>query len=95
MALKGRLTSVTSNRMPFVQKFSGIPNVIGRGIQLRGITGTRPTPENGRDDWSFDIRICRFLKAAMLMRFSDVPPSIRTWYNLMLTMVGRQVAEAA
>jgi hypothetical protein len=71
-----------------MQNFSGVPNVTGREIQPRGITETGPTPENGRDDWSFDINICSFLKAAKLIRFSASPPSIRTWYNLMLTMVG-------
>jgi hypothetical protein len=88
MTLKGRLTSATLNRMPFVRKFSGVLNVIGREIQPCGITGTEPTPENGHDGWSFIIGIYNFLKAAKLIRFSAAPLSIRTWYNLMLTMVG-------
>jgi hypothetical protein len=62
--------------------------VTGREIQPRGITGTGPTLENGRDGWSFDISICSFLRAAKLIRFSAAPPSIRTWYNLMLMMNG-------
>jgi hypothetical protein len=37
--------------------------------------------------WNFDIAIYSFLKAAKLIRFSAAPPSIRTWYNLMLMMV--------
>jgi hypothetical protein len=88
MALKGRLTYMTSNRMLSVRKFSDILNVTRREIQPHGITGTEPTPENGRDVWSFHIGICSFLKAAKLMRFSAAPPSIRTWYSLILTMVG-------
>jgi hypothetical protein len=87
MALKGRLISVTSNRTLSVWKFSGVPNVTGREIHLHRIIGTRPTPENGRDGWSFDIGIYNFLKAAKVIRFSVAPPSIRTWYNLILTMV--------
>jgi hypothetical protein len=70
-----------------VRKFSGVPNLTRREIQPRGITGIGPTSKNGRDGWSFDIGICSFLKAAKLIRFSVAPPSIRTWYNLMLTMV--------
>jgi hypothetical protein len=54
------------------------PNVIGREIQPRGITDTGPTPENGRDGWSFPIDICSFLKATRLMRLRVAPPSIRT-----------------
>jgi hypothetical protein len=88
MALKGRLTSMTSNRTLSVRKFLGVLNVTGREIQLRGIIRTGPTPENGRDNWSFDIGIYSFLKAAKLIRFSVAPPSIRMWYSLMLTMVG-------
>jgi hypothetical protein len=87
MALKGRLTSTTSNRTLSVWKFSGVLNVTRREIHPRGITGTRPTLENGRDGWSFNIAIYNFLKAAKLIRFNVVPPSIRMWYNLMLTMV--------
>jgi hypothetical protein len=87
MALKGRLPTTTSNRMLFVRKFSGVLNVTRREIQPRGIIGTEPTPENGHDGWSFDIGIYSFLKAVKLIRFSDAPPSIRTWYSLMLMMV--------
>jgi hypothetical protein len=71
-----------------LQKFSGVLNVTGREIHPRGMTGIGPTPESGRDGWSFDIGICSFLKAVKLIRFSAAPPSIRMWYNLMLTMVG-------
>jgi hypothetical protein len=88
MVLNGRLTSVTSKRMLSVQKFSAVPNVTGMEIQPCGITNTRPTPENGRDGWSFPIGICRFLKAARLMRLSAAPLSIKTWYSLTLAMVG-------
>jgi hypothetical protein len=77
-----------------VQKFSSVPNVTGREIHLRGMTGTRPTPENGRDGWSFDIGICSFLKPVKLIRFNARPPSIRTWYNLTLTMVGETSNES-
>jgi hypothetical protein len=49
MALKGRLTFTMSNRTLSVRKFSCIPNVTGREIHPRGMTGTEPTPENGRD----------------------------------------------
>jgi hypothetical protein len=91
MALKGRLTYTTLNRTLSVQKFSDILNVIRREIQLRGINDTGPTPENGRDGWSLDIGICSFMKAARLMRLRAAPPSIRTWYNLMLTMVGEMI----
>jgi hypothetical protein len=88
MVLKGRLISAMSNRMHSVWKFSGVPNMNRREIQPRGITGIRPTPENGCNSWSIDIGICSFLKAAKLMRFSTAPPSIRVWYILMLMMVG-------
>jgi hypothetical protein len=94
MALKGRLTSATSKRMLSMRKFSGVPNVTGREIQPRGITDTRPTSENGREGWSFDIRICSFFKAARLIRLRVAPPSIRTWYNLMLVMVGEAISES-
>jgi hypothetical protein len=57
-------------------------------MQPRGVTDTGPTPENGRDGWSFPIGICSFLKAARLMRLRTAPPSIKTWYSLMLEMVG-------
>jgi hypothetical protein len=88
MALKGRLTSAMSNRTLSVRKFSNVPNVTKREIHPRGMIGTEPTPENGHDDWSFDISICSFLNAAKLIRFSAAPVSIRTWYNLTLTMAG-------
>jgi hypothetical protein len=71
-----------------VDKFLGVPNVIGREIQSRGITRIGPTPKSGRDSWSFDIGICSFLKATKLIRFSDAPPLIRMWYVFMLMMVG-------
>jgi hypothetical protein len=87
MALKGRLTSATSNRTLSVRKFSGVLNVTGREMHLHGMTGTGPTHENGCDGWSFDIGIYRFLKAAKLIRFSVVPSSIRIWYSLTLMMV--------
>jgi hypothetical protein len=57
-------------------------------MQPHGITDTGPTPENGRDDWSFPIRIYTFLKAARLMRLNATPPSIKMWHNLTLAMVG-------
>jgi hypothetical protein len=88
MTLKGRLTSTMLNRTLSVRKFSCISNVTEMEMQPHGITKTRPTPENGRDNWSFDIGMCTFLKATKLIKFSVVPPLIRTWYNLMLTMVG-------
>jgi hypothetical protein len=47
-----------------------------------------PTPENGREGASFDIRICSFLKAVRLMRLRAAPPSTKMWYNLLLAMVG-------
>jgi hypothetical protein len=79
---------MTSNMTLSVRKFSGVPNVTGREIHPRGMTGTRPTPDNGCDGWSFDTSICSFLKATKLIRLSAAPPSIRTWYSLMLMMVG-------
>jgi hypothetical protein len=88
MALKGRLTSTTSNRTLSMQKFSSVPNVTRREIHPHGMTSTGPILENGRDGWSIDIGICSFLKAAKLVKFSNAPPSIMTWYNVMLTMVG-------
>jgi hypothetical protein len=65
-----------------------IPNVTEREMQPRDITDTELTPANGCDGWSFPIAICSFLKAARLMRLSAAPPSIKTWYNLTLAMVG-------
>jgi hypothetical protein len=71
-----------------MRKFSGVLNVTGREIDPYRMTSTGPTLENGRDDWSFEIGICSFLKAAKLIRYNAAPPSIRTWYNLTLMMVG-------
>jgi hypothetical protein len=88
MALNGRLTSATSKRTLSVRKFFAISNVTGREMQPRGVTDTGPTPENKHDSWSFPISICSFLKAARLMRLRAAPPSIKTWYNLTLEMVG-------
>jgi hypothetical protein len=79
---------VTSKGTLSVRKLSAVPNVIGREKQPHSITNTKPTPENGCDNWSFLIGICNFLKAARLMRLRAAPPSIRTWYNLLLAMVG-------
>jgi hypothetical protein len=56
-------------------------------MQPHGITDTRPTPENGRDGWSFPIGICSILKVARLMRLRAAPPSIKTWYSLTLEML--------
>jgi hypothetical protein len=75
MTLKGRLTSTTSNKTLSVRKFSDVLNVTGMEINPCGMIGTGPTPKNGRDGWSFDISIYRFLKAAKLIRFSVAPPS--------------------
>jgi hypothetical protein len=86
MALRGRMTSAMSNMTLSMRKFSSISNVTGREIHPCGITGTGPTLENGCDDWTFDIGIYNFLKATKLIRFSAAPPSIRTWYRLMLMM---------
>jgi hypothetical protein len=55
---------------------------------LCSITDPRPTLENGREGVSFDNEIYNFLKATRLMRLRAAPPSTRTWYNLMLAMVG-------
>jgi hypothetical protein len=71
-----------------VRKFSAILNVTGREMQPRGVTDTGPTPENGRDGWSFSIGIYSFLKAVRLMRLRATPPSIKAWYSLTLEMVG-------
>jgi hypothetical protein len=91
MVLKGRLTSATSKRTLYMRKFSSVPNVTGREIQPRGITDTKPTPENEREGWSFDIRICSFLKTTRLIRLRVAPPSVRIWYSLMLVMVGEMI----
>jgi hypothetical protein len=90
MALKGRLTSAMLNNTLYMRKFSGVPNVTGREIHLCRMTGTKPTPKNGRDNWSFDIGIYNFFKAAKLIRFSATPSSIRMWYSLTLMMVGER-----
>jgi hypothetical protein len=88
MALNGRLTSATSKRTLSMRKFSAVLNVTGRKMQPRSVTVTGPTPDNGRDSWSLPIGIYNFLKAARLMRLRAAPPSIKTWYSLMLEMVG-------
>jgi hypothetical protein len=92
MALKGRLTSATSKRTLSVQKFSGVPNVIGREIHLHSIIDTRPTSKNGREGWSFNIRIYSLLKATRLMRLRAAPLSIKMWYSLMLAMDGEMIS---
>jgi hypothetical protein len=68
--------------------------VTRRKIHPRGITDTEPTLENGHEGWSFNIGICSFLKAVMLMRLRAAPPSIRMWYNLMLAMVGEMISRS-
>jgi hypothetical protein len=73
IVLNGRLTSATSKRTLYVRKFSDVPNVTGREMQPRGVTDTGPTPEKGRDGWSFPIDIYNFLKAARLMRLRVAP----------------------
>jgi hypothetical protein len=55
---------------------------------LHGIMEPGPTLENGCEGASFDIGIYSFLKIVRLMRLRAAPPSTRTWYNLMLVMVG-------
>jgi hypothetical protein len=64
MALKGRLTSTTSNWTFFVRKFSSVPNVTGSAMLPRGYTGCGPTPENGREGPSWDPGIYSCLNAA-------------------------------
>jgi hypothetical protein len=49
MAWNGRMTYATSKRTLSVWKFSVVPNVTGREMQLRYVTDIGPTPENGRD----------------------------------------------
>jgi hypothetical protein len=88
MTLNRRLASATSKRTLSVRKLSAVLNVTGRVMQPRGIIDIGPTPKNGRNGWSFPIGICRFLKAARLMRLRAAPPSIKMWYNLTLVMVG-------
>jgi hypothetical protein len=90
--VEGRLTSATLKRILTMQKFSGVPNVTGREIQPCGITDTGPTLENGHDGWSFDIRICSFLKAVRLIMLRAAPLSMRTCYSLMLAMVGETIS---
>jgi hypothetical protein len=53
-----------------------------------------PTLKNGREGESLDMGICSFCKAARLMRLRVVPPSIRTWYSLMLVMVGEMTSRS-
>jgi hypothetical protein len=50
----------------------------------RGMMKLRTTPKNGREGVSLDKGICSFWKATRLMRLRAAPPSIRTWYNLMV-----------
>jgi hypothetical protein len=88
MALKGRLTSATSNRTFSVRKFSSVPNVTGSVMLPRGYIGCGPTPKNGREGPSRDPRICSYLNAAWLMMLRPAPPSIRTWCSRMLAMIG-------
>jgi hypothetical protein len=83
---------MTSKRTLSMWKFSGILNMTGREIHPRGITDIEPTLENGCEGWSFDIRICSFRKVVRLMRLWATPPLIRTWYNLMLAMVGETIS---
>jgi hypothetical protein len=54
----------------------------------RGMIESGPTPENGREGVSLDMGICSFWKALRMMRLRAALPSIRTWYNLTLVMVG-------
>jgi hypothetical protein len=70
------------------------PHMTGREILLHDITVTGPTPENGRDGVSLDIRICNFLKAVRQMRLRAAPPSTRMWYGLMLMMVGKMSSDS-
>jgi hypothetical protein len=53
-----------------------------------------PTLKNGREGESLDMGICSFCKAARLMRLRVVPPSIRTWYSLMLAMIGETTSRS-
>jgi hypothetical protein len=94
MALKGRLTSVTSKTTLSVQLFSGVPNIIGREMLPRGVMEPGSTPGNGCKGVSLDMGICIFWKATRLVRLRGAPPSIRMWYSLTLAMVGRQLAGA-
>jgi hypothetical protein len=88
MALKGRLTSATSNWTFSVRKFSLVPNVTGSVILPRGYTGYGPTPENGREGPRRDPGIYNCLNAAWLMTLRHAPPSISTWCSRMLAMTG-------
>jgi hypothetical protein len=54
----------------------------------RGMIESGPTPKNGREGVSLDMGICSFWKALRMMRLRAALPSIRTWYNLTLVMVG-------
>jgi hypothetical protein len=78
MALKGRLTSATSNMLFSVRKFSSVPNVTGRAMLPRGYTSYGPTPENGREGPRRDPGICNCFNAAWLMTLRPAPPSINT-----------------
>jgi hypothetical protein len=51
-----------------------------------------PIPKNGCEGASLDIGICSFWKVATLMRLRAALPSIRTWYNLNLAMVGEMTS---
>jgi hypothetical protein len=54
--------------------------------------GDWPTPKNGHEGESLHMEIYGFWKAARLMRLRVAPPSTRTWYNLMLAMVGEMTS---
>jgi hypothetical protein len=64
MALKGRLTSATSNYTFSVRKLSSVPKVTGRVMVPTGYMGFGPTLENRRDGASLDSGIYRCLNAA-------------------------------
>jgi hypothetical protein len=53
-----------------------------------GMMVSKPTPKSGREGASLDIGICGFWKAARLIRLRAASPSTRTWYSLMLALVG-------
>jgi hypothetical protein len=78
MALKGRLTSATSNWTFSVRKFSSVPNVTGSVMLPMGYTGYGPTPEDGREGPSRDPGTCSCLNAAWLITLRLAPPSINT-----------------
>jgi hypothetical protein len=60
----------------------------------RGIMEPGPTPKNGHEGASLDMGICSFSKVARLMRLRAIPLSIRTWYSLMLAMVGEMTCRS-